>query len=472
MRSRRTLKCISLSLCLTIGLFKTSSGWAVDLLAAYQQALKSDPTLQSAQFSAMASKAAIGTALSPLLPQASYSYDTGYNKVKQLSDAPESIRGDHDFNSHGWTLAASQTLFDYANWKAFQESKSNAKASLASYNASLQDLMVRTSSAYFDILLAQDILRYTLAEKEAVKEQLDQTEDQYKVGLIAVTSVYQARAAYDDILAEVITAKNNIVNAKERLRRITGEYYTDIQGLGKTIPLIAPEPIDPEAWVQIAERQNYTIQAARYTKAAAEENIKEQRAGHLPTVDAVGSWGYENAGSPGFENVDSQTLYGGVSIEVPILTGGGVVASTRQASYLADQATADLEAARRDVIQSTHASYNDIIAGISRIKADKQAIVSNKSSLESTEAAYSVGSNTILDVLQAQQDLFDAQRQYSNDLYAYLNAVLNLKRAAGTISVADIAEINSWMTQKRSDSSVTYSPKLPIPPTQSQLAKQ
>jgi len=450
--------------------------YAVDLMEVYQQAFASDPELQSSKFNALANKASIGAALSPLLPQASYSYSTAYNETIQGSENAPGVPGNYKYNTHGWNLQVTQTLFDYANWKSFQESRSTAKAAMAGYNAAIQKLMVRTAKAYFDVLLAQDILRYTLAEKKAVGEQLYQTEQQYEVGLIAVTGVYQARAAYDDILAEEITARNNIVNAKEQLRKLTGLLYEDFVSLGKTVPLIPPNPIDPNAWEDVAIRQNYSIQSANYSLEAARTNVQEQRAGHLPTVSAVGSLNFEKAGNSGnagagsgFSGADYQTMSGGIVLEVPILSGGNVLARTKEAAYLADQSASLLEKTRREVIDQARESYNNVMAGISRLKADKQSIISNESSLQSTEAAYKVGTNTILDVLQAQQDLYDAQRLYSTDIYDYLNAVLSLKEAAGTISEADLAEINSWMVSANQDSSVNYRPELPKPPLQGKL---
>ena len=329
-----------------------------------------------------------------------------------------------------------------------QVAKAQVKAAAATYAAAAQDLMLRTASAYFDVLQAEDTLRYTEAEKAATARELDQAQQRYQVGLDAITDVYNAQASYDAILAREIANKNDILNAREKLREITGVYYENLATLKPNMPLLTPVPNNINTWVNAAVMQNITLQGANYTVIAARENIRVNFAGHMPILDAIASYQRSKPSNQVFiAPSNSESEQGGLQLSLPIYQGGLVTAQTQQAKYDYQKSIADREDIYRQVYVNTRQSFNNIIAGISKIKADRQTIISNQSSVDSTEAALQVGTRTIVDLLNAQQNLFAAESILSQDQYAYLINTLNLKSLAGTLSAIDLMKINRLLAE-------------------------
>lgn len=422
--------------------------FAADLLEVFQQAVLSDPELHKSKHQRLAILQDIPIQRANLLPTANVTADTTENGLH--SNSPTGIPGvnvgDFHFFSTSYTVSLSQPLFNYEAWASLQSAKATVKAANANYAASVQDLINRVTEAYFNVLLAEDDLTFIQAEKRSIYRQLDQVRQQYKVGLVAITGVYQAQASYDLVIAEEISAKNNINNAREDLRAITGVYYEELAPLKAGVPLFKPDPVNVDRWVKTSDLQNWTIQAARFNAEAAKENINIQQSGHFPTVNAVGRFNRLKTGSqPGGKTNNRVHTYG-VELNLPVFNGFGVTSSSTKAKFEYAASLDELDRTRRDVVNNTRQSYNNVIAGISKIKADRQAILSNESSLKSTEEAYKVGTQTVLDVLQAQQDLFDAQRIYSRDQYNFISATVDLKQSAGTLSIADIKEINKWLS--------------------------
>lgn len=406
---------------------------AVNLLDVYQQAQDNDPTYKVARAQWLSDRENIVISRAALLPaitaSAEYGKDFAYSKNR---------RGVYEVN-------LTQPIFNYAAWAALSTAKSAVKASAAQFSAAAQDLMLRTAQAYFGVLEAQDILRYTLAEKRSVAKQLEQTRQRYKVGLVAITGVYQAQAQYDTTVANEIKARNDLANAKEKLREITGAQYESFAELGSSLPLVTPSPDNIDQWVETAEQQNYSLQAARFNEESSRENINAKRAGHLPVLNLAGKAQYTSINDKFTGDGTSEYAGGGVQLAVPVVQGGAVVAQSNQASYDYQKAVATTELTRRTVISNTRQDYLGVLSGISVIKADKQAIVSNRSSLKATEAGYIVGTQTMVDVLKVQSDLYNAQKNLATDQYGYILQTLALKNDAGTLSGSDLQQINSWL---------------------------
>ncbi len=433
---------------------------AANLLQVYRQALKSDPVFQAERQNYLATTELYPQARAALLPNISLLGQSTYNdsSVKTSFVNFPGFTGKNTFTEHNLTLSLTQPVIDFASWFQLHVAKAQIRSGAARFAAAKLDLLIRTATAYFNVLQAEDILRFTNAEKRATYRQLDQAKQRYNVGLDAVTSVYDAQAQYDSIVAREIQAKNDVENAREDLRQITGVYYRHLARLKDRYPLVMPSPANVEQWVEAAGRQNYAVQAARLNAVAARETIKVNFSGHLPTVDVIGQYNSirtnnSGIGSPG----DRDQTYIGGQVNLPIYTGGLISSQTQQAKYEYQQALYDLETAYREVIVNTRQVYNDIINGISKIKADRQVIISRKSSLDSTEAALNVGTRTMVDLLIAVQQLFEAQSNYSIDQYAYIINMLNLKQLEGTLSVQDFKAVNRWLTNAPPPKDVIYS---------------
>lgn len=327
-----------------------------------------------------------------------------------------------------------------------RQADAKVKQADATYGAALQDLIYRTTKAYFEVLQAEDNLHITQAQKKLLARQLDEAKQRFEVGLNTITDVYNAQAAYDKIVAQEITDQNEVNNKYEALRAITGQRYTLIAALNKKIPLIPPNPADIEKWVKAAEAQNLTLKASRFSMDAAREFIKVRAAGHLPTIDASGGYSRTN-GSSSIANAPgtNEGTNLGLTLKVPLYQGGMVNSQTRQAQYDFQTAAADMEINHQKVLAGTRQYYTSVLADISRIAADRIAVKSARSAYESNLAAYQVGTKTNVDVLSAQKELFDAQRKFAADQYTYLIDTIMLKQFAGTLNEADLLMINTWL---------------------------
>jgi outer membrane protein len=302
------------------------------------------------------------------------------------------------------------------------------------------------------VLTAIDSLVFARAERRAVKRQLDQAEQRFEVGLTAITDVHEARARYDGARASAITAANNLDNAREVLSEITGQYLQGFKGLGETFEPQLPEPAAAEQWVQQALANNPGLLSRELALLAAGHDIDTARAAHLPTLSASvgfgddatwGSRGSNDVSFPASASNDGHTI--GLTLRVPIFEGFGTQAQVRQSVYNRDAVADQFEQERRAVTRQTRNAYRALEAGISEIGARMQALVSARSALEATEAGFEVGTRTIVDVLLSQQQLFQAQRNFSESRHTFLVNTLRLRQAAGSIAVADIQNVNRFL---------------------------
>lgn len=450
-------------------LLATLSFWqitanATDLVQVYKQALQCDATFQQAVAQRLATKEGVPISVASILPNLSFSANPTISRYGYAGTNFDTVSGNSSANfifprnltqtTYTFNLALSQTVFNFAQFYTVQQQVALSSEADATLNAALQNLMIRVSTAYFNILKDEDTLSYANASKEAFAEQLDQINQQYKVGLKTQTDVYTAQASYDLAVSTYIGAQTTLTNDRENLRVITGVYYPHLSSLSEDFPLINPEPRDINKWVAMALQQNWQIRAARCNLASLRQLVKVQFAGHLPTVSIEG-----NVSRQYLNNINGYSTFSerngpgtttdkaiGLNVNVPIFSGGAVVAETNQAIYNFKVGQEQLEQTVRETVNTTRQSFMNIVSGISQVNADKQAIKSNISSLEGLDASYKVGTETLVDVLNQQQKVYQAQTQYATDRYAFVNNVLALKQAAGILSIADLCGINTWLT--------------------------
>lgn len=454
-------KIFLLLVCLFVLLGKVQ---AADLVEVYRQALICDPTFQQTIAQTYSTEEGVPISISALLPNIVFNakpYITrtsfagsafAVQPITRIALTPRNntIRG------YQMYLTATQTVFNFAQFAAVTTQVAASRQADAQLNYALQDLMVRVTKAYLAILQDEDNLSFNEANKLAYSQQLDQVKQQYDVGLRTITDVYTAQASYDSAVANYIAAQTALYNDRENLRVITGKYYGHIAFLSDDFPLVTPQPADIETWVKISLCQNWSIKASQYGLDSKRHIVKQQFAGHLPTINVQGTLdrlyvdninGYNaliNRNGPGMQ-VDRQIA---VNFYFPVFQGGLVTAQTNQAVYNYQAAQQSLEYTIRSTVNVTRQSYMGIIAGISQINADKQAIKSNISSLEGMEASYRVGTTTLVDVLNQQQKLFQAQTKYATDRYTFVNNIFQLKQAAGTLNFDDICALNGWLTDE------------------------
>lgn len=425
---------------------------ASNLVDVYLDAVQFDPTFKQAEYNWMSAKEALPIARSDYLPQIVITGDA-YRSYQEFEPViqTESVNG--YYNNYGYTVTLTQALFNAAAWFSIKQAKASVKAATGTYLAAAQDLMFRTASAYFAVLQAYDKLRYTIANKEAVWQQLDQSEQKFKVGLIAITAVYEAQSAYDQAIATEISDRNLLNDRLEDLRAITGQRYCKLAGLKESAPLVRPQPNNIEAWVQVASLQNYSIQAQSYAVIAARENIRQQASGNLPVINAQSSYSRQvqsDVTTPTppstFTSIEANII--GVTANFPIFQGGRVIAQTDKARYDYLSASSKREFVYRDTVNKTRQSFLGIISGVSQIQADKQAIASAHNAFLATKAGYDVGTRTMVDVLNDLSALYQVEQKYADDQYNYIVSTIELKQAAGVLGVDDLQKINRWLPKE------------------------
>lgn len=460
-----------------LGWLLFSSVQAEDLWTVYQQALSSDPVLQQADAIHKANKEALPQSAATLLPSLSGTADTQsfhYSQPQILSTGRGVSQNNSTANAHGYALTLTQPLFNFQNWMQVRAASAVSKQADASYNAALQDLIIRTATAYFNVLQAQDSLKYILAQKKAVGDQLQQIRARYQVGMATMTDVYQAQANYDSLTAQTINAQNTVANNFEALRQITNRTYSSLSTLRDPLPLITPKPNTPFDWVQSAEQHNWTLLSDHFAALSAKENIRVNYAGHFPSINAVGFYQNGNNSELGYgaTNQNQWKSSVGLQVSVPLFQGGAVVSKTRQAQdqYLA--ANDQMETTHRKVVLLAEQSFNNVVSDISKIEADRAAVTSAQSALDSTTAGYKAGTKTLLDVLTSQQNLYQSKAQLSSDQYAYLINTLTLKQAAGSLNAQDLLAINRWLASSPEMSTNDIAAKSPVVKKVSVLKKQ
>lgn len=419
---------------------------AESLFHVYQLAVENDPTLKAAKASLRSQEEVANAARGLLLPQVGAEVSSADVKENSLA-----IAGDLDYNREGWQVQASQTLFDLSAWYQFQGSKQLSKQAQLDFTTSQQDLIARTIKAYLQVLRAYENLASSLAEEAAIKQQLDQTQQRFDVGLVPITDVHESQAAYDLAKVSRLTNEGALDVAYEGLSLLTGYQHYNIARVSEDLPIIKPVPADRDSWVQLAKDGNLQLQAALEATQGAQFAYKSAKAKHYPTITAsIGKSDYDLSGdvsgSAGEFNTTNETL--AVRLQVPIFTGGTVSANRRKALADYDRAREQMFGLERNVVQKVRAQHIALMTNIQQVAARKQSIVSAQSALEATEAGYNVGTRNIVDVLNVQRNLYSAQRDYANAKYDYLQSRVDLKQASGLLSPADIETINRWLVDE------------------------
>lgn len=426
--------------------------FADDLMQVYQEALTSDPTYLAAKSTYLSSLQDVPINRAVLLPQLVLNQGSGGSGFLNHTDTSGTITS-HDGSSqegYGFSLALTQQLFNFPAFESLKEAKSTVKSAAATYYAAAQDLMVRVATDYFTVLEDEEVVHYTEANVRSNKRSLDQARQQYKVGLKTLTDVYSAQAAYSSAVSEDVSAKNTLASDKENLRAITGKEYKSLAKLSDDYPLVSPDPKGIDEWVKVAVDNNWQLKATNYDVAAAMSEIKVQWGGHLPTLELDASYSnnyfYQNSdydSSTGSNRAIKKTA--ALNMSVPIFEGGAVSAAAKQAEYDYQTAVHNMDLQYRTTVTTTRQDYLNVVSGISAVKADKSAVVSNQNSLKGFEAGYKVGTQTMVDVLNQQSLLFQAQQAYASDRFSYVTNLINLKSDTGTLSVKDLEAINGWL---------------------------
>jgi outer membrane protein len=416
---------------------------AENLLDIYRQAQEKDPQLLESKAQRDAAFEKINEAQAADLPQINLGADLNYQKTNQ--DDKQTA------GTAGASLGLSQAIYRRSNWINSDISEKQATQTDVAYNYEKQSLIVRTSDAYFSVLAAKDTLEYVNANLDALKRQLDETQQRYNVGMTAITDVHEAKAAYDLASADVITAENNLTNSYEGLRQLTGTEHKqlDLLDTKRFTPVALNEGSDN--WMKLAEENNLQLHQQRIAKDIAKQQIDLAQTGNDPTLDLGANLGstytdYKNSGT-GYDDGTLNSGNIGFKFNLPLYTGGAVDSRVKQAQFNYVSASEALEKSHRSIQADLYRNYNDVNAAIGTVRAYQQSVISAESALTATRAGYEVGTRTIVDLLDATRNLYSAKQQLSAARYNYILKRLQLKQIAGNLQEQDLVEVNSGLSK-------------------------
>jgi len=465
----------AIAFALTSLAFLSHPALSKDLLGVYEDALKSDPTIREAEANRRAARESRPQAWSQLLPQLDAFGEIARNKSdgttlqpnpnRNIPGAPSAfaVPQNATIDQTQYQIRLRQSVFSWANWQSLRRASSQVAQAEADYQAAEQDLILRVSQRYFDVLSAKDNVEAEQAAQEAISRQLDQANKRFEVGLIAITDVQEAKAARDSSTAAVIASKRNLSTAEELLREFTDAAYSELSRPNNTMPLLSPDPADAEQWVQLSMDQNLALVSSRLAADIARSNVGIARGGHIPTLDIVGAHGkidedttidgIRDDGSFGRTTNDVSTFSKNDSISlqitVPLFSGGLTQSQVRQSQYLWIAAKERMTRVSRETERAARDAYLGVISEISRVQALKQALESSQTALKATEAGYEVGTRTAVDVLQGRQTLVRAQTDFARSRYDYILNVIQLKLAAGNLDRETLREVNQWLADSQ-----------------------
>lgn len=432
---RRTVQRLLLLMCVV-----TSNVWALNLNQAWQLALTNDPTYSAARANYRAQLQKLPQAQAGLLPNMSGSLTGAYLDSRATGAFSQVYNGSRS----AWTLALTQPVFNWSALNTFAQSKMVVASAEISLQLAHQDLMLRLSQAYFDVLTAQDSLEALRAEQQSISEQLASAKRRFELGNATITDSLEAQARYDLITANIISSENEVSNAYDALTRIIGQPATELAALPYTVNLPAPEPNLLTAWSNQASTANLDVVRARIQIRITEYDVEIAKAGHYPSVSLTASSTSNTVGNAQIRPFyDGRTIDNsvGLTLSVPIYSGGGVSATVLEKTELQQKSVYDLEAVRRRSIQLSKQYFNGVTAGLARVKGLQASEKSSMASLKANLTGYDVGVRINLDVLNAQQQLFIAKRDLARARYETVMAGLRLRANSGSLSEADLLTV-------------------------------
>jgi outer membrane protein len=401
----------------------------------YKIAVKNDPVILAAKANYNADKETLKQGRAVLLPQLSGSA----NKLEP--NDPTSTNPDKTT----YSASLSQSLFNVPAWFQFKSAKNMDQVAEATFAANQQDLIIRVSETYFNVLRAYENKQTREAELSAISRQLEQTQERFEVGLLPVTDVYEIQAIFDEATANNLEASGALDIAFEKLQSLTGQRHDKLSGLKDSFTATSPEPIDVDSWVEFSLANNFTLKASQLGQQAANATATAAKAQHLPKITISTDYRKTEQPEANLNGETSEQTSVNLNLTMPIFSGGLTSSQARQSSFKAKAAKHNFIAAKRNTIQAARSTHQQVITNIARVKARTQATKSAESALKATQAGYEVGTRNIVDVLLAQRTVFQAKRNFASARYDYILSMMRLKQVAGQLSPEDIFKLSNWL---------------------------
>lgn len=425
----------------------------------YLLALANDPTWAAARYQNVSAQEKLVQGKALLLPTINLNGNLNRSNTN-IQYTGQTVFNNNNrserFNTLSYGININQPLYRKQNYVQYEASKLEVNESDLQLQQDRQDLLMKAAQAYFDVLLAQDKLVLNHAQKDAIAIQLAQAKANFKNGVSTITDVDEAQAKYDVVQSQEIAVTIEIENKKQAVKLLTARYPSSLYGIQANIPLQNPEAIKGtpsgstqsalNQWLDLALHNNLTVQLKKISYDLANKAVELNSAGHLPTLDAVANYTRTdaNGGINGFGSDLNNTTVG-LQLQIPLYQGGAVSSRVREAVAKQQKAQEEIEAARRKVELDTKQAYLEITSSIAQAHANQQTLRSAQSQLTSTTKSFKLGIRTNVDVLNAQQQVFNARRELLQTHYTYLLGLLKLKYSSGLLSEDDLDEVNQWL---------------------------
>ena len=417
------------------------------LMRAFERALENDPIYLAAGAENQAAQEIGPQARSALLPRLTVSSNADFSMQRSRDVYPDRVSTrSTNYDSYGLFFSLTAPIYSPSLQIALEQANSRIARADALYQAAFQDLIVRVTDRYFDVLRAKDGVDFAQATLDSFAQQLEQSRQRFEVGLIAITDVEEAKAGFDLANARLLSANNDLATAIESLREVSGESVENPMRLGD-IPLTLPEPADIDHWTEVALKQNLRLIAADHAVRTSHDEIRRIQVGSSrPVINARGTHreSYDGGGSSLESGSDSNTRLS-VQLEFALYDGGISRSLIREKTHLHRKALQDLEGERRRIQRETRTAWLGLGSGISRINALMQAVRSSEVAGEAVDTGFQIGTRTSVDVLNAQRDLFEARRDLADARYDFINNMIRLRQAAGILDRADLSAVSEWL---------------------------
>jgi len=436
----------SLALALAVALSPLAAN-AADLLQVYEMARNGDPQLASAESNRLYTKEGQVQARAALLPSLN-----GQATLNRTRTSLEGVSGSTTGTARKYGISGEQTLFNWTQFANLRAQREISKAADFDLESANDDLIVRTATTYFNVLVAIESLSAAQTNEAAAKKQFDYADKRLEVGLAPITDVHEARAQYDQARANTILARNTLADAYQALSELTGQPVQGLRSLPEDFrPELPANRGDVDKLVADAIAQNPALKAQELKVNAAESSVSAARGGHYPTLTLGGSWGksanWGDSVGASSSGPDATTNSIGLTLNVPIFAGGATQSYVRQALAQRDMAQDGYEQQKRALDRNTRNAYQAVVAGISEVEARRLAVVSAQSAYDASQVGLEVGTRTVLDVVQNQRTLFQAKLDYAQARYNFLLSRLQLSQAIGALDVAEVQDVNRLLTQ-------------------------
>lgn len=414
-----------------LGATSVQAGPLADL---YRMALENDPQLKRAEAQFMAGQEAPVQGRAGLLPQVGFAASHTDNSAG------------NDTSRYGVTLR--QPLFNAASYFTYKASQLRAEVAGTEFDIAQQQLILRSVEAYLDVLGAMSAVETTRAQERALQRRLDQVNAQFEVGLIAITDVQEAQASFDEAVVQRIDAEGDLDNSYEALERLVGQPFLNVVPLRADYPITGVEPAPMQEWVDKALSGNLSLRTQETELEIRRRNVQTARSGHLPSVNLeLGhsqSKEHGNAQRSGWNDNNSVA----VSLNLPLFSGFDTSSKRREAEHLQIASIHALDDTQREVVERTRSLLRTLQTLVQSVKAREQSIISRETALRATEEGYNVGTRNVVDVLQAEQALYQARLEYANTRIQYVKSLFQFKQVIGTLSPDDLLNLDQWLDEQ------------------------